>query len=176
VVGGDHVVFETIHFHWQSSTTHYFLIPFFYLLEVSRIHINCCSSENMSSGESVYRLIPPPEEKIVKPSLYRSKYPGDAPPTGSTIGLKGTSKFITNVGGEFVDPDTVGYHKTKKTGGHWGTGTARRNPDTFTKKREKDIILPESMPSLLYEFFSVSFSPQLFPSCLSFIFFLFVFL
>eukprot|EP00762_Andalucia_godoyi_P007988 ANDGO_03486.mRNA.1 hypothetical protein (macronuclear) len=100
-----------------------------------------------SSGESVYSLIPRDAVNAPKQPLYRSKYPGDAPPTGSTLGLRGTSKSVANVSGDFVHPDAGpgSSHTIRKTGALFGTGSAKESvdPQSFTRKRQGDRSLPE---------------------------------
>jgi len=54
------------------------------------------------SEENIFNLIEQKEEKRKKPPIYRSKYPGDLPPTSSTFGNIVTSNVCgpTNMGGE----------------------------------------------------------------------------
>ena len=45
-----------------------------------------------SEEESVYDLIPPEQRRRKKAPLYKSQFPGNLPPTGSTFLTRGTSK------------------------------------------------------------------------------------
>ena len=44
--------------------------------------------------ESIYNLIPKPQQKAAKRPIYRSKYDPKAPLTGSTFGLHGTNVTV----------------------------------------------------------------------------------
>lgn len=54
-----------------------------------------------SGEESIYRLIPEPEQKRQKPPRYTSKFPGDIPPTASTFGVTGSATGVANVAGDW---------------------------------------------------------------------------
>ena len=88
--------------------------------------------------ESVYNLIEKPVIIPEKPPRYKSKFPGNTPPTCSTFGLINTSKpGVTNVGGEFVDPDLNGSaHKIKKDTATFGIQAVKNEVNTseFLKK------------------------------------------
>ena len=45
----------------------------------------------MTTQESIYNLLPKPKHSIPKEKRYKSKYDPDAPLTGSTFGLHGTT-------------------------------------------------------------------------------------
>ena len=47
-----------------------------------------------TATESIYNLIPKPQQEIKKEPLYRSKYDPKAPLTGSTFGLHGTTVTV----------------------------------------------------------------------------------
>jgi hypothetical protein len=56
----------------------------------------------MEFEESIYNLIPKEQYVPEKPKRHKSQYPGDLAPTGSTFGLKTTSKPIcSNLSGKF---------------------------------------------------------------------------
>lgn len=73
-----------------------------------------------------------------KPPRYKSRFPGNTPPTYSTFGLFNTSKpGVTNVAGEFIDPDFNGSaHKIKKQGATFGIQAVKNTVNTseFLKK------------------------------------------
>ena len=46
--------------------------------------------------ESIYNLIPKPKQGAEKKLIYRSKYDPNAPLTGSTFGLHGTTVTVGN--------------------------------------------------------------------------------
>lgn len=103
-----------------------------------------------ATGESVYGLLPAASAVEEKDALYRSKFPGDLPPTGSTFGLRGTSKTVANVAGDFLDPDATGSnHTVKRASAHFGPClannpdyTSKPDPRNFTRKHQNDIVLP----------------------------------
>lgn len=43
--------------------------------------------------ESIYNLVPEEHVPVVKPPMYRSRHDPTAPLTGSTFGLKGTTRL-----------------------------------------------------------------------------------
>lgn len=69
--------------------------------------------------ECIYDLIEPPAPARKKKVVYRSKYPGDLPPTSSTFGSVLTSNVCgpSNVGGQ-MDWHTTRDHK--QSGFNWG--------------------------------------------------------
>jgi hypothetical protein len=70
---------------------------------------------NEDEEESVYNLIEKPTQIKKKSKRYKSKYPGNAPPSYSTLALNNTSKTgIANVEGSYENIDTVGPHQQKK--------------------------------------------------------------
>jgi len=86
------------------------------------------------SEESVYNLIDHPVPPKPKPPIYISKYPPNIPPTASTFGLQNTSKpGVSNVGGNFEDPDSIGNHKIKKPYATMGKTTKGQFNETLTK-------------------------------------------
>eukprot|EP01012_Entosiphon_sulcatum_P054092 TRINITY_DN7460_c0_g1_i1.p1 TRINITY_DN7460_c0_g1~~TRINITY_DN7460_c0_g1_i1.p1 ORF type:complete len:280 (-),score=48.30 TRINITY_DN7460_c0_g1_i1:105-944(-) len=76
----------------------------------------------MESGESVYNLIPKPQETASHKIIYRSKLKSQVPPSCSTFGLKNTTKLVANQAGvEALGWDAVphgGCHIPKK---HYAT-------------------------------------------------------
>lgn len=97
----------------------------------------------MSNEESIFNLIPPVKTQQVKSPMYRSKYPGDAPPTASTFGASIASQtLLTNIAGDFQAPATV--HPAKQMSATFGPSEKTKlNPHTFTKSHEKEPRLPE---------------------------------
>lgn len=69
--------------------------------------------------ESIYNLIPQPTTASSRPSLYRSKYPHDTPPTASTFGKSTASTSLTtNLSGDYeLKPGT---HRHRQAGGTFG--------------------------------------------------------
>lgn len=45
-------------------------------------------------SESIYGIVPKEDNPPPKPPLYKSKYPANIPPTGTTFGIHTTSKPI----------------------------------------------------------------------------------
>lgn len=90
----------------------------------------------MFQEESIYNLLP--KERIIpeKQRMYRSMYPHDLAPTGSTFILKNTSyPGVANIGGSVYFPR--GAHPVIK--GQTATmgrpvGGYRQDPENYTKK------------------------------------------
>ncbi len=105
--------------------------------------------------ESVYNLL---EKHIIvppKPPMYKSKYPGNLPPTASTFCTHSTSKpGIVNIQGEFVDPDkNGGSYKIKKATATMGKSVKDAvEPLSFTKKNSGTSPLPSRLLSLCSPF------------------------
>jgi len=59
--------------------------------------------------ESIYNLIPKPKSQTRKKPLYRSKYDPNAPLTGSTVGLRGTTVTVGKGINELKKVTTVLY-------------------------------------------------------------------
>lgn len=91
--------------------------------------------------ESIYGLIPPPEASEQRSAMYRSKFPHDTPPTGSTFGPASSVGIATsNLGGAFGLPNTHQYYHTHS---QFGSKTAHHSdPKTFLKKHSNPA-LPE---------------------------------
>jgi len=92
--------------------------------------------------ESIYKLIPRPEEQIQRPPMYRSKYPHSTPPSSSTFGLSRVSQtLVTNLGGDYSIPP--GNHAHKKSWDDFGPPRAHISDTTaFLKKTEGHDPLP----------------------------------
>ena len=59
----------------------------------------------MSEEETIYNIIKPHHIQEKHKTNYKSIYPKNLPPTGSTFGLKTTSiPVISNLGGEIEHP------------------------------------------------------------------------
>lgn len=81
--------------------------------------------------ESIYNLIPQPTVAATRPSLYRSRYPHDTPPTASTFGSAvATTVRTTNLAGGY---DTKqGTHRHKQEGASFGPkNTHTSDPRSF---------------------------------------------
>lgn len=91
---------------------------------------------NSNEDESIYKLIPPPPAVIEKQPLYRSKYTGNAPVTGSTF--LGVS---SNVAGTTAAALTQSQKKTL-TGTLGPVDNVPPNPKQFLKKKTKHATLP----------------------------------
>jgi len=63
-------------------------------------------------AETIYNLIPRPASERSKPSMYRSKYPHDTPPTSSTFGPTVSAQMqSTNLAGSYNNECRVHRHK-----------------------------------------------------------------
>ena len=96
----------------------------------------------MDYEESIYNLIP--KEKYVpeKGPRYKSKYPSNLPPTGSTFGLGTTSKpGVGNLNGDVVPPG--GSHQPKAMASTFGKPKGALKPDVtgFRKKGTGNPVL-----------------------------------
>lgn len=56
----------------------------------------------METGESVYNLIPKPQETTARAPIYRSQFKSQVPPSCSTFGLHNTTKLVANNAGTEV--------------------------------------------------------------------------
>jgi hypothetical protein len=85
--------------------------------------------------ESIYNIIPPKQEEVVKPPMYRSKHSGTIPPTASSFGHAQTSHpQATNLAGEAaqkVVPDKTCRSMGKHPGSH------QPDAQAFLKKNDK---------------------------------------
>lgn len=90
--------------------------------------------------ESIYKLIPPPVPVVEKQPLYRSKYAGDAPVTGSTL-----VGVTSNFSGTSALNNNSTHNSTKKQQVASTLGPAQSlapNPRQFLKKKTKHATLP----------------------------------
>jgi hypothetical protein len=86
-------------------------------------------------AESIYNLIPQPVPVPVKDPIYRSKHPGDVPPTFSTFGITNTSKpGYTNVSGA-QQKRAEGHHEYKKGFATMGKDGNAVPPSEVLKKK-----------------------------------------
>jgi hypothetical protein len=94
----------------------------------------------MSAEESIYKLIPVPEQQRVKPPLHVSAHPHDTPPTASTFGLARKSVVpVSNVGGAQALPK-----KHIQSGALWGRASEAVDPKSFLKHAAKTLPERES--------------------------------
>eukprot|EP00761_Pharyngomonas_kirbyi_P012332 gb/GECH01012359.1/.p1 GENE.gb/GECH01012359.1/~~gb/GECH01012359.1/.p1 ORF type:complete len:273 (+),score=98.71 gb/GECH01012359.1/:1-819(+) len=104
--------------------------------------------------ESIYNLLEKPPEEERKPFQYKSQFPPDTPPTGSTLGLKNTTvPGVGNIGGNQRKKDELGTHKTKRSNATMGKEHSKSiKPDSYLKKtndkysgsKSKTFQYPES--------------------------------
>lgn len=92
--------------------------------------------------ESIYNLIPVKVEKPVKPAMYRSKFPADTAPTGSTFGRAAAAQiWPTNIGGDYDVAPTN--HRFKQGGATFGPqGEHYSDPTSFLRKSNKPSLPP----------------------------------
>jgi len=91
-----------------------------------------------TAEESIYDLIPKVAVKAPKPPMYRSQYPGTAPPTGSSFGRPTFGSIpLTNLSGEFELPE---HKKLSSTWGPRESKTARS--EAVLKKGCNTATLP----------------------------------
>uniref|UniRef100_A0A6A7G7C6 Enkurin n=1 Tax=Hirondellea gigas TaxID=1518452 RepID=A0A6A7G7C6_9CRUS len=88
----------------------------------------------MNQEESIYNLIEKPREKVIKPAMYRSKFPGELPPSASTFGASRSSQvFVTNVAGSLDGPSVA--HQFKNAAANFGPlRVQKQHPNMFMKK------------------------------------------
>lgn len=98
------------------------------------------AASTADEAESIYDLIEKEEKKCKKPPIYRSKYPGNLPPTCSTFGNIITSNVCgpTNMGGE-IDFNCSRSHV--QIGANFGPNATVPHPEV--KKLTKGI---DSLP------------------------------
>eukprot|EP00756_Hemistasia_phaeocysticola_P012688 Hpha_TRINITY_DN15222_c5_g8::TRINITY_DN15222_c5_g8_i1::g.66856::m.66856 len=91
-----------------------------------------------ANAESVYNLIPDPEQIQAKPPIYRSKHNPKAPPSYSTFGTAGTSKPLANCdGGDIVHDSAGGKHKAKKGAASIGRTVGQEvDPKKFLRRQQ----------------------------------------
>lgn len=117
--------------------------------------LHTCSSRFLSSSpdmsrrsaapaqeESIYNLIPQASTAASRPSLYRSRFPHDTPPTGSTFGRSpATAHVTTNLAGEFsAKPGT---HRHKQAGASFGPKNAHYSDPTSFQPANAQPELPQ---------------------------------
>lgn len=102
----------------------------------------------MEFEESIYNLIPKEQYVAPKPKRHKSMYPADLAPTGSTFGLKTTSKNVaSNLAGKFNLEG--GSHSHAANNATFGKPKGAAKPDTnsFTKKATGNPILVDKKES-----------------------------
>jgi len=88
------------------------------------------------SNESIYNLIAVKETVPPKPELYRSKFPGNAAPTGSTFGAATTSTVgVTNLRGAMAYSGSRDHVLNSATLGPAQDGGRKPRPDMFLKSK-----------------------------------------
>lgn len=91
-------------------------------------------------GECIYNIIPPKVVIPEKPPLYKSKFNGAAPPTGTTFHTKGsTCPPVMNIGGDMHDKP-VGDLSARSMGKP--SGASRNDPINYMKKYDKTETVP----------------------------------
>ena len=92
--------------------------------------------------ESIYNLIPAASTAASRPSLYRSRFPHDTPPTGSTFGRSpATAHVTTNLAGEFTAKP--GTHRHKQAGASFGPKNAHYSDPTQFQTANAQPELPQ---------------------------------
>ena len=88
--------------------------------------------------ESIYNLIPPQEYKAAKGKRYKSKYPPNIAPTGSTFGNHTTSKMVGNMSGDY---NPQGSAHTGKAAQKWGKGLGKEKqlPTEYLRKTDRRV-------------------------------------
>src|SRR5438067_1595214 len=98
----------------------------------------------MEFEESIYNLIGKERYEPPKAKMHKSMHPAQVPPTGSTFGLKTTSKpGVGNLNGDYAPEG--GSHGHKAPGATFGKaiGTVRNDPSNPMKKGTGTFVLPE---------------------------------
>jgi len=91
------------------------------------------------SEESIYNLIQKPAMKGDRQPRYRSRFPGDAPPTGSTFGRSAASQIMTtNLAGDSVEQPIN--HPVKRNGATLGPKNTRKPDPTNFLRTGREII------------------------------------
>lgn len=93
----------------------------------------------MSHEETIYGLIPEHKAPPEKAPMYRSKYAGTIPPTGSTFGPAVTSQIpVSNMAGDFDEPRRA--HPHRAMGATMGKNTSNSvDPTTYLKRSTRDL-------------------------------------
>lgn len=91
------------------------------------------ATRNRHAEESIYSLIQKPEVKGDRPPMYRSRFPGDAPPTGSTFGRTAAAQIMTtNLAADSVEQPIN--HPVKRAGATLGPKDVRKpDPNNFLR-------------------------------------------
>lgn len=87
----------------------------------------------MYHHESIYALIPEEKQQAEPAPRYKSRYPGNCPPTSSTFGKASQTQIaFANIGGDYEE--TPGAHRYKKAGATFGPKKSYSDPTNFLKK------------------------------------------
>ena len=96
------------------------------------------------SQESIYNLIAKKTIIPEKPPRYKSKYPHDMPPTGSTFGATVSTQIgVANMEGNMHWKPCRGFKRQTGSFGSPKEANTKHKPDMFLKKKTES--LPERM-------------------------------
>ena len=96
------------------------------------------------SQESIYNLIAAKTIIPAKPPRYRSKYPYDLPPTGSTFGATVNTQIgVANMEGDMRWKPCRDFKRSTGSFGSPKDANSKNKPDMFLK--QKKSTLPERM-------------------------------
>lgn len=94
--------------------------------------------------ESIYNLIAAKTIVPSKPARYKSKYPHNLPPTGSTFGATVTTQIgVANMEGDMQWKPCREFKRTNASFGCPTDVNSKHRPDMFLKKKKSS--LPERM-------------------------------
>jgi len=92
--------------------------------------------------ESIYNLIPQPEAQGTRPSMYRSRYPANCPPTASTFGRATAAQTrTTNLAGDYELAENT--HRHRLSASTFGARSAHYSDPTVFLKKNSQPDLPE---------------------------------
>ena len=92
--------------------------------------------------ESIYNLLPAPIATSQKSEMYRSKYPHDTPPTGSTFGkATATTVKTANLAGEYETKE--GTHRFVLEGATMGSKREHYSDPTTFQRKQAAPLLPQ---------------------------------
>lgn len=103
------------------------------------------------SGESVYDLVDGepvtvPEAAEVKANTKMKRGNRVPPPTGTTLGLQGTSAVVGNLGGEYTSPSVHPFRKA--TGGIGRDVSSTIHPKKYLRKNEGEPVPARGIPNV----------------------------
>ena len=109
--------------------------------------------------ESIYNIIPVNPEVSPRRGFYRSKYPHDIPPTGSTFTIHTTSKpGVSNLSGEFAFGLEGHSPKGRAQSLGYVKGDRKSLPNSFQKKATGTMGSNELPPSIFIVYSVRNFS------------------